>query len=113
MAVYWNDELVFGTEPDSNSASRLINESKSLDEVEMSVFPNPTSNQLWLDVPSRFIEKRAFISIVDLSGREVLSTNMILEHSQEVQLSIPQGVYLIEIRIPELNQTWIQRIIKN
>lgn len=113
MAVYRNDQLVFGTEPDSNSASRLVSEGEALNNNAINFFPNPVMKELHLEISPALLGKRALLSLVDLSGKEVFREDMILDSSREIQLSAPQGVYLLKVRIPELNQIWKQRIIKN
>lgn len=83
-----SDELITGLEPDSI----------------FHVFPNPTSDLLYFDLPQKEFES---LSLADISGRLVFSTKDV--HSPISLENIPNGTYFLKIKTQ--SNTFTKKII--
>jgi len=66
-------------------------------QVELTLYPNPTSGVFYLDIESRQ-DIPYHVKVVDLIGKEILSKKV--RPNQEVVFdlsSAPKGVYLVQI----------------
>ncbi len=68
------------------------------DEV-FSIYPNPASERVFLNIPGRLLQQPLFVEIVDVTGRCCMRT----EHDPggkllELPLQIPRGQYFIILR---------------
>jgi tRNA-binding EMAP/Myf-like protein len=65
----------------------------------MSVYPNPTSDKLYLRLVDR-MDKDVKVTVMDLLGKSILTENLngkVLQ-AQEIDLSKqPSGIYLIKV----------------
>ena len=74
-----------------------------VDEVKLSIFPNPTSNY-WIIKAKNEIKS---ISLYDLSGRKILQKRPLTKNVEINAQSLPSGVYLLSV-----NKTNTFRLIK-
>ena len=73
-----------------NQHALSINENQV---VEVSVYPNPVKNKLYLDVHHNSIKN---INVFDVGGKRLIEKN---ENATELNLSqLPKGVYLLEVK---------------
>ena len=80
-----------------------INTRVSLDEIErknISVFPNPTSNQLTIDTDDNLLE----ITIIDLAGKTVYSSTDVSRNILDVSF-LQNGVYVLSIKTKNYTST--------
>jgi Secretion system C-terminal sorting domain len=69
-------------------------------DYQFSVFPNPAHNELLIEIPSSNIQKLVKISIVDITGKEVMQLN---EQFSPVRVDIEtlqKGIYVLRAEIP-------------
>ena len=78
---------------------------------EFSIYPNPTSNSLYLKVPYLNVNqsKNSFVSIIDMSGRTVLSQSISNSLTEINVKNLTKGIYLVQILIE--NTTFTQKLI--
>ena len=92
----------------ATEVTRTVNVVDSLsvnevDEVKLSIFPNPTSNY-WIIKAKNEIKS---ISLYDLSGRKILQKRPLTKNVEINAQSLPSGVYLLSV-----NKTNTFRLIK-
>jgi beta-glucanase (GH16 family) len=86
-----------------------LNENKESEVLENSVFPNPTTGQITVQLKSDWCG--AIIRVIDWTGRTISVQNDICQ-SIEIDLSeYPKGIYLIQINYNEELET--KKILKN
>ena len=88
----------------SNTVSFVISGIRYFNEINVSIFPNPTTGKV------EFVseEKIASIVVYDLKGLELL----VFENTNTINISnIVNGIYMVKI-ISENNKFSIQKIIK-
>ena len=79
-------------------------------ELAVNLYPNPSSGQVFVEVASEI--NALNISVLDLNGREVFSTNLYSENGVfEVQPELSRGVYLIKITEPESGTVTTKRLV--
>lgn len=74
-----------------------LNKSVKNEQVkQMSVYPNPASNSLSLQVPSGINLRK--VVVMDMNGREVYSSNNAAETAAGIDISmLPEGVYAVRV----------------
>ena len=82
-------------------------ENSSLNEVNPAVYPNPARDRIFVR-NSRSIKN---VSVVDMSGRSIISVNRNYERGIDVN-SLPAGVYLVNIQ-DDKGKTTSRKIIIN
>lgn len=86
--------------------------SEILDETAFLIYPNPTSDLLYINLPQFEQEagKEVVISIYNLDGRQLMS--MVSGVAEQVAVSfLESGVYLLSVRTHE--RTYFGKFIKN
>jgi hypothetical protein len=106
MTVNGRNQLANGYYPALNLQTLNI-EDNAL-EAQIKVFPNPTSQSLYVSHP----ELNSFgIQIVDLNGKQVYSGTISKEQPLDVS-NYSQGMYLVTIENKETNKKNTYKIIK-
>jgi minor extracellular serine protease Vpr len=114
--IVWNDTYKYWeiTIDAIGFGGYLLSTNETLANIEnslnlLSVYPNPVINELSINLPSDV--KEAKINIVDISGRNVVNTE-IKQANNKVNVShLAKGVYIVEIKIDKGSIT--KKIIKN
>ncbi|MFM2393290.1 MAG: hypothetical protein RLZZ546_1272 [Bacteroidota bacterium] len=69
-----------------------------LTKVELSIYPNPTANSVFVKMNSPFEKEEAPLSIYDASGRLVLAKNVSTNGISQIELTnLPNAIYNIQI----------------
>lgn len=68
-----------------------------IDELTFSLYPNPASQQITLVLPEAITSETATLTIVDVSGREVLSTNIHSGRNSIDAQNFPSGMYFCTV----------------
>ena len=78
----------------------------------ITVYPNPTSEIININLPDRILNQSVEVKIYDVNGREIKTTSKSVENTNfSINVnSYPVGVYLI--RIHNGNEKWSQMFIK-
>ena len=106
MTVNGRNQLANGYYPALNLQTLSI-EDNAL-EAQIKVFPNPTSQSLYVSHP----ELNSFgIQIVDINGKQVYSGTISKEQPLDVS-NYSQGMYLVTIENKEANKKNTYKIIK-
>jgi len=101
------NQLGNGYHPSLNVQALSVEE--SLLDVQLKVYPNPTSQMLYVLHP----ELNSFlIKISDLNGKLIYSSSINKEEPLDIS-NYSQGMYLITIQNKENNKTNTYKIIKN
>lgn len=80
---------------------------------QLSVFPNPSSGSISIEMPDELINQNSTFSLADLSGKKILDQNQKISN-QLFQLdlnSISNGIYLLTIKSDQ--QNYFSKIIIN
>jgi endonuclease/exonuclease/phosphatase family metal-dependent hydrolase len=79
----------------SPPSARVVKE--GLVENEISIFPNPTSNILFIK-SMHVNEEKVFVNIFNLNGQEVFSNTMAAQENMQINVSdLYSGIYIIKI----------------
>jgi hypothetical protein len=78
----------------------------------LSIYPNPISDFVYLDLPSNINLKSAIVKISDAYGKLVLSKNLTSYNSKISLSNLSKGFYLIEV-FNEKKRFAIKKVIKN
>ena len=106
MTVNGRNQLANGYYPALNLQTLSV-EDNAL-EAQIKVFPNPTSQSLYVSHP----ELNSFgIQIVDINGKQVYSGTISKEQPLDVS-NYSQGMYLVTIENKEANKKNTYKIIK-
>lgn len=93
----------------SACVSIIVTSMNNIDKNELSVFPNPASDKLYINYSSKITSQ---IDIMDVTGKKIIS--LMQNHSSaEINISnLEQGVYFIQITSTDNNRI-TKRFIKN
>ena len=80
----------------------------STQELSVSVFPNPTSNHVTLDMGKEY--EFAEINVLDFFGNSIKQTNCRDCRNVNMEIEAPAGTYFLRIKTG--NQTVLSRFIK-
>jgi hypothetical protein len=101
------NQLGNGYHPSLNVQALSVEE--SLLDVQLIVYPNPTSEMLYVSHPEL---NSFFIQISDLNGKLIYSNTINKEEPLDVS-NYSQGMYLVTIENKESNKKNTYKIIKN
>jgi hypothetical protein len=101
------NQLGNGYHPSLNVQALSVEE--SLLDVQIRVYPNPTSEMLYVSHPEL---NSFFIQISDLNGKLIYSNTIYKEEPLDVS-NYSQGMYLVTIENKESNKKNTYKIIKN
>ena len=101
------NQLGNGYHPSLNVQALSVEE--SLLDVQIRVYPNPTSEMLYVSHPEL---NSFFIQISDLNGKLIYSNTINKEEPLDVS-NYSQGMYLVTIENKESNKKNTYKIIKN
>ena len=74
------------------------------EEIAVSVFPNPATNNVFVDLALENVSDNVNLQVVDIQGRVVMTQNFANVKSDKLQLNVANlntGVYVINIRTEE------------
>jgi len=100
----WIDNIIIG------SGSRVTGIEENVLSARMSVFPNP-SNGLYQLTFDEKLDKNAEFKVFDMSGKLVLSKNIVNEIEPIDLSNFNKGIY--QLRVTSANKTGITKLIKN
>ena len=80
--------------------------------IEFTVYPNPASELVYFKLKPCFNDENFLITIVDMSGRTVLSEELALNHPLNIS-SLKNGFYLIRLNEKNGSAKGIQKLIIN
>ncbi len=89
-----------------------INMEKIQGDLDVSVYPNPSKGNITIDVLNLSNSNNAVVTVVDLMGRVVTTTNMDLItgiNTTTLNLNVANGLYQVMVRTD--NDTQIKRIL--
>lgn len=67
------------------------------EQASVSIYPNPTKGNFMVDFGETY--SNAEITVINLAGKTIFSKNFISASKQEIQMSVPSGVYLVKIKL--------------
>jgi hypothetical protein len=110
VTLYYDGNLIAGNEPTGYTGLRLAGRQMPEKLMEVSVFPNPFSNRVQIELPET--PAAAYeIRITNLQGQTVFVAQR-SGMSENVQLGeLPAGLYLLQIR--EGDHLVTKRLVKN
>ena len=74
------------------------------EDIAVSVFPNPASNNVFVDLALENVSDNVNLQVVDIQGRVVMTQNFANVKADKLQLNVANlntGVYVINIRTEE------------
>jgi Secretion system C-terminal sorting domain len=83
-----------------NTRESKIENNDTQYDYQFSVFPNPAYNELLIEIPNSNSQKLVKISIVDITGKEVMQLN---EQYSPIRVDIKtlqKGIYVVRIELP-------------
>ena len=84
-----------------------------LDRIEIILFPNPTSNKIYLQ-SSQDYDSEVILAIYDVSGRQILTKTiegLIAFNQVEIDVShFKEGIYILKLFNDNL--LWIEPVVK-
>jgi hypothetical protein len=89
-------------------APNSVGVDEQLAETNFSVYPNPASNDLFIDLKLANVAKSISIKLTDVTGRIVREQSAINVQNETVKINVaqlPSGVYLTKIETPEGSTT--------
>ena len=81
----------------------------ALDDIRITVSPNPTRGEIFVDISPLNSKENNFLQVFDLSGR-LIETRRITSERSRVEIRGGAGVYLINIHLGVTVSNW--KIIK-
>lgn len=104
--VIMNDEFYFPTNTVVCSVDRLVSTPTVVKKGSLSVYPNPTSHNLHIEM----VNQKAFsYRVIDLRGATIQNKDGYLDHAIDVNM-LKTGVYVLQIE--QDGQIWTQKFIK-
>lgn len=82
-----------------------------LAEAEIRIYPNPTKGLLFVNIDNIPADSRAQIMLFNMSGRQLLTTEIVSSPTEIDITNHPNGVYIMRIIIGDKLTEW--KIIKN
>ena len=95
-----------GIDEDCDGEDLMTTPTKQIMPLQVSIFPNPTTGELWMVFPHKIEGELTFR---DYTGKTIL--RQVLHPENQLDLSdAPDGIYTIEIKTAD--STWIKRVVK-
>jgi hypothetical protein len=88
------------------------NTQTSIDQKQLSIFPNPTANIINVSLPSNIKLTATYIKITDTYGRTIYSKNLTSYNSKISLSNFVNGIYIIEI-FEGQKKVGTKKIVKN
>lgn len=80
-----------------SSYSNVIEVEKEIAGLKLSVFPNPTTGKVFLEIPDQFLGKQSKVQVMGVDGKLMYEQAPI--SSKEIDLeNMPSGIYFIQVR---------------
>ena len=95
-----------GIDEDCDGEDLIENSIGQANDLNVSVFPNPTSGKLEIEFP---IEIEGTLTLRDHTGKTILTKLLKQENSLELS-NLPNGIYFMKIKTASSN--WIERVVK-
>ena len=80
-----------------------IHENNSAGDFEVTAYPNPAENELFLELNSNKENKNSTITIYDMIGKQVLSSKQNIHIGKNIILlnmaSLSNGIYMVNVEI--------------
>lgn len=96
--VYANRKVTSVTENTTNYVPNLVNQDFDLDQSEITIFPNPTSDLIIIQIGA-IVEKECTIDLIDMNGKVILSNK--INQGQTLSYldiqTVHSGVYFVKI----------------
>ncbi|MFY8097171.1 MAG: YHYH protein [Flavobacterium sp.] len=96
--VYANRKVTSVTENTTNYVPNLVNQDFDLDKSEITIFPNPTSDLIIIQIGA-IVEKECTIDLIDMNGKVILSNK--INQGQTLSYldiqTVHSGVYFVKI----------------
>jgi hypothetical protein len=67
------------------------------EQASVSIYPNPTKGNFTVGLGKTY--SNAEITVINIVGKTIFSKNFTSTSKQEIQLSVPSGVYLVKIKL--------------
>ena len=98
-----------------DAASLGVEKQTIADKNDIVVYPNPFDTQIKLSLNTKQVGKVA-VQLIDLQGRVILGTNVLIGASFENEIQIEtgkliKGVYICEVRFPD-GKIKVAKVIK-
>ncbi len=81
------------------TAEYIINRLSEITEIDLKIFPNPTSGEVQIDLGT--LKNQVNITTIDLYGRVIQSTTTVAGGIISYQLPEPVGVYFLKLTLPD------------
>ena len=78
----------------------------------LSIYPNPASGKITVEPVNRFFELNSFISVSDITGKELILKKVTGSKTEIDVSSLPAGVYFIKLIATENMPTAIAKFVK-
>lgn len=78
---------------------------------DLTVYPNPTRQHLFLQLPAKYRSVATEIEVIGLDGKSAFHSMEISDQASTISLNLsalPQGIYLIKVRVDE--NTFYERV---
>ncbi len=95
-----------GIDEDCDGEDLIDTSIDQLNDLNISVFPNPTSGKLEVKLPYQI---EGTLILRDYTGKTILTEVLKQTHSLELS-NLPNGIYFMEIKTASSN--WIERVVK-
>lgn len=90
-------------------------EKPELAKSDIKVFPNPASVEFYIQVNSSTIKGNTIAEVFDLTGKRVMSKNLVLEDGTPCKMPIVElrsGIYMVKLTIEGGNTIRVFKLIK-
>lgn len=105
--MLYSDTIVYGNYKSLLSKGNEIGLEEIKNEINLSIYPNPTTNHVWISL-SRF--ENSSYEIYNIQGKLIKTSTKLYTPQTRIDLSnIPKGVYLIKVRSEK--NTIIEKLI--
>jgi hypothetical protein len=61
------------------------------------LFPNPSNGTITISIPNEIRNKNSVVEIVNVEGQKVYSTTIQNKETLQLQLDVPNGMYVVSI----------------
>ena len=76
-----------------NIATSIRN--NSVKTIEL--FPNPSNGNITIAIPNEIRNKNSVVEVVNIEGQKVYSSTIQNKETLQVQLDVPNGMYIVSI----------------
>lgn len=108
--IYFDFNTPVVTNTTMNTVTNTVGITNVNNDLQLSVFPNPTHNEFTVYYPQFMVGKKVTLKLLDLFGKELIVESMKSSNSQLSTNDYPSGIYFL--RIETTDGVIVKKLVK-